>query len=68
VEQQPRPAMNIDIVRLLASATTAEDVIKLVTAVAARFGGLSHLKCLPELAATDSAAADARSLLYLIYL
>lgn len=26
----------------------------------ARFGGLSHLKCLPELATTDPAAADAR--------
>ena len=60
VEQQPRPAMNIDIVRLLASATTAENVIELVTLVAARFGGLSHLKCLPELAASNPAAADAR--------
>ena len=31
VEQKPRPAMNIDIVRLLASATTAADVLELVT-------------------------------------
>ena len=60
VEQKPRPAMNIDIVRRLASARSAEDVVELVTLVAARFGGLSHLKCLPELAATDPAAAGAR--------
>ena len=60
VERKPRPAMNIDVVRLLASATTAHDVIELVKLIAAKFGGLSHLKCLPELAATNPAAADAR--------
>lgn len=60
VEQKPRPAMNIDIVRRLVSATTPEAVLELVKLVAARFGGLSHLKCLPELATTNPAAADAR--------
>ena len=60
VEQQPRPAMNIDIVRRLVSATTPEAVLELVKLVAARFGGLSYVKCLPELAATNPAAADAR--------
>lgn len=60
VEQQPRPAMNIDIVRRLVSATTPEAVLELVKLVAAGFGGLSHLKCLPELATTNPAAADAR--------
>ena len=60
VELQPRPAMNIDVVRRLAAASTGEGVLELTRLVAARFGGLSHLKCLPELAATDPAAADAR--------
>eukprot|EP00729_Bicosta_minor_P032643 gene32643-biopygen12563 len=53
VKQKPRPAMNIDVVRRLAAAETAAGVIELIKQVAARFGGLSHLKCLPELAATD---------------
>ena len=60
VELQPRPAMNIDVVRRLAAAATGEDVLELARMVAARFGGLSHLKCLPELAVTDPATADAR--------
>ena len=60
VEQQPRPAMNIDIIRRLVSATTPEAVLELVKLVAARFGRLSYVKCLPELAATNPAAADAR--------
>jgi hypothetical protein len=60
VELQPRPAMNIDVVRRLAAAATGEDVLELARMVAVRFGGLSHLKCLPELATTDPAAADAR--------
>ena len=60
VELQPRPAMNIDVVRRLAAAATGVDVLELARMVAARFGGLSHLKCLPELAVTDPAAADAR--------
>ena len=60
VEQKPRPAMNIDVVRLLAAAQTPHDILALINRVAAHFGGLSYLKCLPELAATDPAAADAR--------
>eukprot|EP00729_Bicosta_minor_P032933 gene32933-biopygen16613 len=60
VKQKPRPAMNIDVVRRLAAAETAAGVLELIKQVAARFGGLSHLKCLPELAATDPAAAAAR--------
>ena len=60
VKQKPRPAMNIDVVRRLAAAETAEGVVELIKQLAARFGGLSYLKCLPELAASDPAAADAR--------
>lgn len=52
--------MNIGVVRRFAAAETVEGVLKLIKQVAARFGGLSHLKCLPELAATTPAAADAR--------
>ena len=55
VELQPRPAMNIDVVRRLAAAATGEGVLELARMVAARFGGLSHLKCLPELAVSDPA-------------
>ena len=60
VKQRPRPAMNIDVVRRLASAKTPADVRELVKLVSETFGGLSYLKCLPELATTDPAAADAR--------
>ena len=60
VEQRPRPAMNIDVVRRLVSAATPDAVLELVKRIAARFGGLSHLKCLPELATVDPEAADAR--------
>ena len=60
VVQKPRPAANIDIVRMLVSASSPDGVVALVGLVAARFDGLSHSECLPELAATDPAAADAR--------
>ena len=60
VKLKPRPAMNIDIVRMLAMCTSPEDIIALVKRVAAEFGGLSFMKCLPELAISDPPAAEAR--------
>ena len=60
LKQRPRPAMNIDVVRRLATVKTPADARELVKVVSERFGGLSYLKCLPELADTDPAAADAR--------
>ena len=57
---KPRPAMNIDIVRMLASCTSPEGIIELVIKVAEEFGGLSYMKCLPELAFSDPPAAEAR--------
>jgi hypothetical protein len=60
VKLKPRPTMNIDIVRILASASSPEDIIALVKTIAAEFGGLSYLKCLPELALTNPPAAEGR--------
>lgn len=49
VKPFPRPAMNIDVVRRLASAETVESARTFIAAVIRGFGGLSYLKCLPEL-------------------
>jgi hypothetical protein len=62
-EEKPRPAMNLDIVRRLAVADTAQAARNLIATVSEKFGGFSRLKCLPDLAAAgDRVFADVISL------
>lgn len=44
----PKAAMNIDVVRLLAEASTAHAAQQFIGVVGSEFGGLSHLKCLAD--------------------
>ena len=52
--------MNIDVVRRLAAVHSPQQAVALVKLLAEKFGGLSYLKCLPELADTNPPAADER--------
>lgn len=54
-EQKPRPALNIDIVRRLVVVKDAEEAKAAIHAVSEKFGGISFLKCLPDLVGTASA-------------
>lgn len=60
VKKLPRPAMNIDIVRRLAVAKHPQAARAFISAVSKRFGGLSYVKCLPDLIESDPAAAATR--------
>lgn len=52
--------MNIDLVRRLAIANDTAVAQELIAKTSARFGGLAHLKSLPDLIRSDSAEAAAR--------
>ena len=60
IKERPRPAMNIDIVRRLATCTSVAEAQAFIDRISKRFGGVSHLKCLPELAHTNPKEAEER--------
>lgn len=53
--QKPRPALNIDIVRRLVVVKGPEDARAVIHAVSEKYGGLSYMKCLPDLVGTEDA-------------
>lgn len=54
-EPKPRPALNIDIVRRLVVVDDANAAKAFIHAVSEKYGGLSYMKCLPDLAGTEDA-------------